>query len=155
MGKAKGRAKKKKFGNRGPDGRAVPKKPKPAQQNDNSSPGSGDAPVDGADLMEVDEEGTAAANEDANDEEWCDEDSSGANGSSGGGQSILRFAHRSVASAAARAARNAEPKIPKQKKASRTRNEGHGTIHGSILAAGAAGKAATVGAGRGGELLCR
>ncbi|CAB1120869.1 unnamed protein product [Ectocarpus sp. CCAP 1310/34] len=111
MGKAKGRAKKKKFGNRGPDGRAVPKKPKPAQQNDNSSPGSGDAPVDGADLMDVDEEGTAAANEDANDEEWCDEDSSGANGSSGGGQSILRFAHRSVASAAARAARNAAKKI--------------------------------------------
>ncbi|CAM9838244.1 unnamed protein product, partial [Pylaiella littoralis] len=61
--------------------------------------------------MEVDEEGTAAANEDANDEEWCDGDSSGANGSSGGGQSILRFAHRSVASATARAARNAAKKI--------------------------------------------
>ena len=70
-GEAQGRAKKKKFGNRGADGRAVSKKRKPAQQHDLLSPGVGDAPFDGndgADLMDVGEEEGKAADEDANDE---------------------------------------------------------------------------------------
>ncbi|CAB1107543.1 unnamed protein product [Ectocarpus sp. CCAP 1310/34] len=89
------RPKKKKTGKRGADGRAVPKKPKPAQQHDRPSRGAGDALSDGhdsADLMDVDQEqGKAAADEDGNDEDWCDEDTSGAH-SNGGGQSILSFA---------------------------------------------------------------
>ena len=72
IGKPKGRAKKKKFGNRGADGRAVSKKRKPAQEHDFPSLGAGDAPFDGhdgSDLMDVDEEEGKAADEDANDEE--------------------------------------------------------------------------------------
>ena len=112
MGKPKGRGKKE-FGNRGADGRAVSKRPKPAQQHDLPSPGAGDAPFDGhdgADLMDVDEEEGKAAAEDANDEEWCDEHPSGAR-SSGISQSTLSFAHRSVESGA-RAAENVAKKIP-------------------------------------------
>ena len=72
MRKPKGRARKKKFGNRGADGRAVSKKLKPAQQHDIPSSGACDAPFDGhdgADLMDVDEEEGKAADQDANDEE--------------------------------------------------------------------------------------
>ncbi|CAB1104978.1 unnamed protein product [Ectocarpus sp. CCAP 1310/34] len=65
MGKPQGRSKKKTFGPRGADGRAVSKKPKPTQQHDLPSPGAGGALSgghDGAILMDVDEEeGTAAA----------------------------------------------------------------------------------------------
>ncbi|CAB1107963.1 unnamed protein product [Ectocarpus sp. CCAP 1310/34] len=92
MGKPQGRSNKKTFGPRGADGRAVSKKPRPTQQHDLPSPGAGGALSgghDGAILMDVDEEeGTAAADEDVNDEDWGDEDPSGAH-SSGGGQSIL------------------------------------------------------------------
>ena len=57
----------------------------------------------------MDEEEGKAADEDANDEEWCDEHPSGAR-SSGIGQSMLSFAHRSVGPAA-RAAGNVAKKI--------------------------------------------
>ncbi|CAB1101870.1 unnamed protein product [Ectocarpus sp. CCAP 1310/34] len=87
MGKPKGRARKK-FGKRGPDGRAVSKKPKLALQHE-LPPGSGDALSDGDDgveLMDVDaEEKKAAADEDVNDEDWCEEDPSGAHSSGGAG----------------------------------------------------------------------
>ncbi|CAB1114595.1 unnamed protein product [Ectocarpus sp. CCAP 1310/34] len=58
MGKPQGRSKKKTFGPRGADGRAVSKKPKPTQQHDLPSPGAGGALSgghDGAILMDVDE----------------------------------------------------------------------------------------------------
>ncbi|CAB1114169.1 unnamed protein product [Ectocarpus sp. CCAP 1310/34] len=88
MGKPKGRARKKKFGKRGPDGRAVSQKPKLALQHE-LPPGSGDALSDGddgAELMDVDaEEEKAAADEDVNDEDWCEEDPSGAHSSGGAG----------------------------------------------------------------------
>ncbi|CAB1096404.1 unnamed protein product [Ectocarpus sp. CCAP 1310/34] len=92
MGKPKGRARKK-FGKRGPDGRAVSKKPKLALQHELPS-GSGDAHFDGddgAEFMDVDaEEEKAAADEDVNDEDWCEEDPSGAH-SSGGGSGDAHF----------------------------------------------------------------
>eukprot|EP00904_Undaria_pinnatifida_P003264 jgi/Undpi1/12939/HiC_scaffold_7.g02605.m1 len=72
MGKPKGRAEKKKLGNRAAGGRAVSKKPKPALQHDRPSPGAGDAPFDGhdgADLMDVGEKEGKAADKDANDKE--------------------------------------------------------------------------------------
>ncbi|CAB1108792.1 unnamed protein product [Ectocarpus sp. CCAP 1310/34] len=110
------RRKKKKIDKRGADGRAVPKKPKPAQQHDLPSRGAGDALSDGhdsVDLMDVDqEEGKAAADEDGNDEDWCDEDTSGAH-SNGSGQSILSFAKWSVASAGRDAGSAAEKNPPR------------------------------------------
>ncbi|CAB1105532.1 unnamed protein product [Ectocarpus sp. CCAP 1310/34] len=92
------RAKKRKLG-RGSDGRIVSKAL--AQQHDPpvsaaDVPSVGDAPDDSnacggsASSMDEDEEGAAT-----NDEDWCDEEPSRTH-SSGGGQSILRFAGRAV-----------------------------------------------------------
>ena len=107
------RPKKKAIGKRNADGTKARKAPKP--QHDDSPAGAGEAYScdTGRDLMDVDEEeGQAAGDEDANEEDWCDEDPSSAL-SSGGGQSILRFAGRGLVSAVRTAGKAARKNLKK------------------------------------------